>query len=528
MAVHRYWRLSVTAAPYTGNHYLVAMELRATTGGANLSLTGNGTASASDVTAGAAADAFDNNLATQWGQCGVGQWIKWDFGAGNEQDIRSVTLTNYNSGTANITAAALYYSDDGSAWTSWMAVNGSAVALASTTTEYVPPNIATADITSPVGTVVGYFGANAAPSTPMGTACGYFGAYADIPASMATLSAFGGGAADILAPMATLTATAHNSAGENAADIRAPMAALSIFMGAVAKITAPSPTLSATATGTNWLKAGVTAPMATLEATGTLSGTTSADITAPMASLIGYGGMVASITLAGKATVTASVSSGSILSANIVGPMAKLTLFEVTTEAFCNANILGPMGQMGGTLQAWITGPMGTLTAVGTAVVAATYEAFAINLQHRNPESHDEVTRYTNFPFTHVVRYRNSYFGVAAGGLYLLEGATDDSAPIAYAVKTGLDELGSPHLKNVASAYFAGRLGPDMTVTLYAGEDGQTSYAYSTTQGTQAKTHREKFGRGVKDRYFALGLAGSGDLELAGVELETNQLKRKL
>ena len=91
---------------------------------------------------------------------------------------------------------------------------------------------------------------------------------------------------------------------------------------------------------------------------------------------------------------------------------------------------------------------MGQLTFIGTAVVAVTYEAYAVNLQHKGTDSPvDEITRYTNFPFERIVRYQNSYFGVAADGLYLLEGTTDHATPattIPWEFKTHLTDFENP------------------------------------------------------------------------------------
>jgi len=337
--------------------------------------------------------------------------------------------------------------------------------------------------------------------------------------------------AEITWLMATLVASARDATGENAANITAPSATVIGYMGTVARLTASMGTLVASATGTNWLTANVTAPMATLEATGTVAGTSEANITGLMASAVGYGGVVASVTLTGMPTVLASVTSGSVTRANIVGPMATLPLFEVRVESVMRADILAPMGEMGATLQAWVLAPMATLVAIGTATVAATYEAYAINLNHTpkpGVEPVDELTRYSNFPFTHIVRHQGSFFGVAADGLYLLEGTLDVATPIPWSVKTAMTDFKTPVQKTVASAYFGGRLGPAATVTLYAGEGAGVAYAYSTPRDTAPQNYRQVFGKGVKARYYSLGVSGTGTLELDNIELDTRDLTRRI
>ncbi len=336
------------------------------------------------------------------------------------------------------------------------------------------------------------------------------------------------GHAFLAAPAGTLYAAGHDSTGENAANITAPMADLSAFMGMAANVRAPRATLSASATGTNWLTAEVTAPAGTLAASGTVSGISRADLHAPMATLIGYGGTVASITLTGHPTLQASMTSGSVSQAGITAPMAELTLFELTTEAYCSADLIAPMGQMGSTLQAWIMAPMATLTAIGTAVVTASYEAYAVNLNHNDPAVHDELTRYTNFPFNRVVRYQGSYYGANATGLYLLEGTTDDGVAIQWNFKTAMTDFKSPFLKTVVSAYFGGRLGSAATIDLHVGEDGAQSYSYATVRSDHAQNYRQTFGRGLKSRYYALGASGADTLELDNIEFNTLNSTRRI
>lgn len=344
------------------------------------------------------------------------------------------------------------------------------------------------------------------------------------------MAAYMGASAKIKAPAGAVHASAHDSTGENGANLTAPLPALSAFMGAVARIMAAPATVEASATGENWLKADLTAPAGVVSADATVSGASQAAITAPMASAMGYAGMACAVTLGGCSSIMAEVTSGSISHASITAPLFKL-IFSAISESHCSADLTAPAGRMGVTLQAWIVAPAGTLTAIVSAVVTASYEAYSVNLSHQGDQKTtpiDEVTRYTSFPFDRIVCYQNSYFGVAADGLYLLEGATDDGAEIAYAVKTCIDDFKAPELKTIASAYFGGRLGPGAKVTLFVGEAGQETYAYTTPRGQLAQNHREKFGRGVKNRYFALGLAGLGALELDMIELEINKMTRRI
>ena len=344
-----------------------------------------------------------------------------------------------------------------------------------------------------------------------------------------SIGAFGGAAASLAAQSPTCYAGGHDSTGEWAAALVAPFPALSAYGGTNAGLSAPKPTLAITATVTGWGSAALSSPAAMLSATGTTSIMADATLNTPSPNLIGYGGAVCSVTLTGGPTLQATGTAGAIGGAQVTCPLFQFSA-SGSAQNYGGANLLAPSAQIGATAQAWLIAPGATLTAIGHAVITATYEAYAINLNHAPDKQSpvDEMTHYTNFPFNGIVRYQGSYYGWGADGLYLLEGTTDDAAEIPYIIKTCIDDFKLTNEKNVVSAYFAGRIGPDMTVTLYAGEDGQTSYDYHTAHGTQARTHREKFGRGVTGRYFALGVSGEGALELADIELEINKLNRRI
>ena len=200
-------------------------------------------------------------------------------------------------------------------------------------------------------------------------------------------------------------------------------------------------------------------------------------------------------------------------------------------ESFGYANLVGLTLRPATSGQARLINPGYKLVAYGSAVVAVTYEAYAVNLRHRamrGVDPTDEMTRYTSYPFTQIVRYQDSYYGVAADGLYLLEGTTDAGTPIPYAVRTAVSDFNASEKKTVLSAYFGGRIGPDMGVTLYAGEAGQEAYHFTTPRGQTVQNHRQKFARGVMDRYYAVGIAGTDEMELDSLELEVSKLTRRI
>ena len=71
-------------------------------------------------------------------------------------------------------------------------------------------------------------------------------------------------------------------------------------------------------------------------------------------------------------------------------------------------------------------------------------------------------------------------------------------------------------------------MGKAETITLYAGEKTTKAYKYKTTRGSTAQNHREKFGRGIKARYFAVGANGADVMELDDIEFNIHSLTRRI
>lgn len=391
------------------------------------------------------------------------------------------------------------------------------------------------DLAAPTQTLALFSGAQIDLTAPMGSMEMFTGLVSDLTAPSPSVDVVFGSVIELTSPMGTVSATMHDATGENAIDLAAPMATLEVAFGDHFELTAPRPTLEMALTGTSLFSADLTAPMGALEMAGTTTAVMSADLTGPMGTVQIYSGAVISVT-GPMGTVEVVATAGGVGSIEVTCPLFQLEC-EITANAHMSFDLIAPMPQMGqGSMQAWMIAPMGQLELVGTAVVTATYEAYALNLNHKGfKDPVDELTRYTNFPFTHIVRYRNSYFGVAGDGLYLLDGTTDfDSAAptvptaIPWAWKTGMDDFGKAEKKTVVSAYFAGRLGTNATVTLYPGEDTAQPYAYSVPRTTNAQNYRQKFGLGIKSRYFALGASGDDELALDEIELNVAQLTRRI
>ena len=341
----------------------------------------------------------------------------------------------------------------------------------------------------------------------------------------------GGSDAAILLPGLTAYIVGHDSTGDRAADITLPSLTVAIRTGAKSAVSLPKLSSAATGTVTNLADADLSLPSLTTAASVTVAGMANAAISLPSMSGSSYAGALCSVTLGGI-TTKATVTAGGVGGAQVTLPLFQATAIA-TTQNRGSAAIVLPSMQMGATVRAALILPSLQLTVIGTAVVTATYEAYAVNLSHTprgNEQPNDEATHYTNFPFTHVVRYKNSYYGANSTGLYLLEGTTDAGTQIPWEVKTAITDFKSPMKKVPESVYFSGRFGPNSTIRLHVGEKTPITYAFSTPRGQLAQGHRQKFGKGkeCQSRYYALSASGTGEADIDGIEPVFHNTTRRI
>lgn len=300
------------------------------------------------------------------------------------------------------------------------------------------------------------------------------------------------------------------------------------YCGAVARLTMPSPSLVAAGTITNVARAQLTMPMPMLTASVLAGNVARARLVLPGYALFAYCGSSARLALEGEFSLTASGLSGGVMRAKLAMPQFVVTA-HATQENFGRARLVMPMLIVVPSARANLTLPMPLLTASIKTMVAAEYEAYAINLKP-GAETPNQVTHYTDFPFNQIVRFNNAYYGVAADGLYLLEGDTDAGAPIAWNWQSALSDFESRHFKRAVSAYIGGRLGDETELRVIVGEQSESDYAYAAVRGSNAQTYRSKFGRGLKSRYYAIGMQDQNGsaVEIDTIELEIEELTRSI
>jgi len=337
----------------------------------------------------------------------------------------------------------------------------------------------------------------------------------------------------LLSPVsAQLFMRGHGARYDRFAALISPAPSLFFSCGGYARLTPPAVILQTqgTVTGTGRAALSPSAPLLTSK--GTTGGMSAMQLTAPLAKLVGYSGAVCSVSIGGRAECVIRGTTGGVATLAVKCPLFELSA-SGTAQNHGGAELLAPSPELGRTLQAWLVAPRAKLVAIGTAVVEATYEAYAMNMLappnlSPNEQRSPEVTRYTNFPFTHVVRYKNSYYGANSAGLFLLEGSDDDGSSTPFEVKTCETDFATKNLKTVESIYFSGRIGGAKTVTLYSRETDAFAMSFTTPRSTVPQSHRQVFPRGVKARYFAFGISGADVFELDTLDISVGKTKRSI
>lgn len=134
----------------------------------------------------------------------------------------------------------------------------------------------------------------------------------------------------------------------------------------------------------------------------------------------------------------------------------------------------------------------------------------------------EETTRYSNFTFDHVLKFKGKYYGIKADGIYLLEGVNDNGTQIDASFTTNKNSFGTLLLKRVPYVF----LDTDTNTTLTPTVDDVVQPEYAA--GYDGK--RTKLGRGINGRYWAFTIKNilGAALRLNALELEPEVMTRKI
>jgi len=162
------------------------------------------------------------------------------------------------------------------------------------------------------------------------------------------------------------------------------------------------------------------------------------------------------------------------------------------------------------------------ITVTGQGI--ATYPTIQFTSASVNTEAlvmnvvNNQVSRYTNYPFIHIISIGGTSYGVKADGLYLLGGSTDINTIVNGFIITAETDFGIFQSKNVPYVYLNGDDKYKVTPIV----DGINKPSVSST----FKGRKAHPGRGNKGRYWAFKIEGIEHLQ--GVEYLPEILQRRV
>jgi len=169
-----------------------------------------------------------------------------------------------------------------------------------------------------------------------------------------------------------------------------------------------------------------------------------------------------------------------------------------------------------------VTGRGFTQNPVLKALETANFaEAFVLNLVPANQEQNlYSVSRYQNYPFQHITRIANTYYGVKSDGLYQLSGEYDltEETPVNGTITLNEDDLNAFNSQNIPYIYLNGD--DDYTATAFVDDVEQPAFS----SGFNGR--RVKLARGSKGRYWYFKIEGIKSL--LGVEYRPEKLARRV
>jgi hypothetical protein len=169
-------------------------------------------------------------------------------------------------------------------------------------------------------------------------------------------------------------------------------------------------------------------------------------------------------------------------------------------------------------LQAWVTFRLGEEASTGWVM---------------NTEGEMPLSEYENYDFNSFCKVGDVYLGAKDEGLYLLDGDTDEGAPIDAAVRTMMLDFGSPVQKRVRNAYIGYTSSGKLLLRVRVVDNGELKEQWYEAQELQAQAPREQMirvGRGLRSRYWQFELVNvdGADFELMDLELHPVYLNRRV
>lgn len=174
-------------------------------------------------------------------------------------------------------------------------------------------------------------------------------------------------------------------------------------------------------------------------------------------------------------------------------------------------------------------------TSAGVYALARLVSGAALSLPHQDDDAvtqvcHEKggfVTHYSSYNFDAFAQIGGHYYGVAADGVYLLEGESDEDREITARIDFGTQKLSSAELKSIPAVY-AGMASTAAATLVVGTRQGEYRYV-QRGYAPRLQTQRFDLGRGLRDTHydFALEVPAAG-LELDNMEFGATKSTRRI
>lgn len=190
---------------------------------------------------------------------------------------------------------------------------------------------------------------------------------------------------------------------------------------------------------------------------------------------------------------------------------------NITYEEIATGRVTG-RGFFSGLVRSTVTGRGFTQQSIIESLLEVEYsEAFVLNLIPP-AEGLYSISRYQHFPFKHLAKIGNEYYGLKDDGLYLLTGDYDIDEVVNGKIVTNDEDLSIYNSKTIAYVYLNGD--DDYEVQAVVDHVEQSSF----NSGFSGR--RVKLARGSKGRYWYFNVSGIKHLQ--GIEYRPEGLSRKV
>lgn len=140
------------------------------------------------------------------------------------------------------------------------------------------------------------------------------------------------------------------------------------------------------------------------------------------------------------------------------------------------------------------------------------------------------VTEYTNYQFNSFARIGRDWYAAGPAGLVKLTGTQDNATNIDWSFRTGQLDGNEPGLKRLPEMLAGLRTSGRITVKVWKDDNTVYSYDMPSIKNNTIRQQRVKIGRGMRSRWFKVGMEGvaGSSLELDSLQIEMTETTRRI